>query len=579
MVGGSILSSITLGLYDGPSGGAAVLRDGMLLSIAEEDRLVRKHRVSGLPRAAVQTVLRESGVSPEKIGMVIVATRDATYAEGVGSSRLPFLYRVGASLPSVPVSRMIRDSFASSRRRRIDEALRSEFGISCPVRFLDHHLIHAIGSAYASGFSDCLAITIDGGADGAWAQVTSFRSWKPEVLARSTGPRSLLHFLDEVCEVVGIPEGLDRYHRLEDLGASGTRVHYEQLEPGLAHDDGEITVSGQLFRSGGTLAKLRASSRKEDVAASALHRTADVVREYVDAWCRRTNPEALALGGDLFEIPSLFAAVLENADLPNAVVSPVAGDVGLPVGAAYAGCLPGLSPDPSPIPDIPLPTPFLGISFEEEAIERALASERFDFRKEPEIERDVARVLAEGRTVARFEGRTEIGNRGLGNRAVLRSPLRALRRGRVGFVLGPGAYHTVVLEEAFPTLFYGGGLEPSQLRYAPVLVRPRSDFRERCADLIGWEGLARVQTVSEESNPQLFRILEEFHTWTGIPCLAVAPFRLPDEPLVSSPRDALRTFRLLGAEYAALGRYLVRDPQRQPTPDWEAPSPDRIRQS
>ena len=52
---------------------------------------------------------------------------------------------------------------------------------------------------------------------------------------------------------------------------------------------------------------------------------------------------------------------------------------------------------------------------------------------------------------------------------------------------------------------------------------------------------------------------------TGIPALAAAPFRLPDEPLVSSPLDALRTFRVLGADFAALDRFLVRNPDHTPT--------------
>jgi carbamoyltransferase len=89
-------------------------------------------------------------------------------------------------------------------------------------------------------------------------------------------------------------------------------------------------------------------------------------------------------------------------------------------------------------------------------------------------------------------------------------------------------------------------------------VRAKAAFRVRCPELVGNRGTVRVQIVSAESNPGLFRILKEFESWSGIAVLAAAPFRLPDEPLVSSPMDALRTFRLLGADYAALGNFLVR---------------------
>ena len=63
-------------------------------------------------------------------------------------------------------------------------------------------------------------------------------------------------------------------------------------------------------------------------------------------------------------------------------------------------------------------------------------------------------------------------------------------------------------------------------------------------------------------DPKLFAIVREFESLTGFPCLAITPLRVPDEPLVSSPLDALRTFQRLGAEYAAFGSFLVRSPDR-----------------
>ena len=76
----------------------------------------------------------------------------------------------------------------------------------------------------------------------------------------------------------------------------------------------------------------------------------------------------------------------------------------------------------------------------------------------------------------------------------------------------------------------------------------------------------KVQTLTTESNPRLFKILREFELWTGLPALGVAPFRLPDEPLVSTPLHALRIFRLLGADFAAFGSYLARAQSPVPGP-------------
>jgi carbamoyltransferase len=573
------MERIVLGVYDGPSGGAALVQEGRLLAIAEEDRIVRRHRVSGLPRASVQAVLGETGVPGETVSAVVIATRDATYAEGVGdSARAPLLYRMGTAVPSpAAVSRRIRDTFARARRRRLDEALRSEFGISCPITFLDHHLVHAVAAAALTGRRDCLTLTMDGGSDGVWCQVASVRGGQPQRVACEEGSASLLGFLNVVCDQLGLAAGPDRYRRLEDLGMRGAPIHVERLSPYVDGGEGRLVLLDALFRKSGVLPGLVAGARKEDLAASALRFAGDVVRRYAVHWYRRGGHSELVLGGDLFDLPAMVSAVRAASEIERVLVPPAPGDAGLPAGCAYAGCLEGVLDDPSPYPDAPMSTPFVGTAYGDSEIEQTLLFESVEYRHHPDVDRDVARVLAEGRSVARFDGRTEIGDRGLGNRSVLRSPRGGLRRGHLGFLLVPSVYHAIVPEDDFAEWFEGDGLAPSRLRTAPGLVRPLERFVEECPDLVGWEGLVRVQTVCAEATPRLHDIIREFESWSGIPILAAAPFRLPDEPMVSSPRDALRTFRLLGADYAALGHYLVRNPDLRPSSHERTGAADEVR--
>lgn len=557
--GTTTLDRTVLGLFDGPSGGAAIIHEGMVLAMAEEDRLIRRHRVSGLPRASVQCVLKQTGVRSSEVMAVLVATREATYAEGVGSGRTPFLVRVAkAANSSEPISRMIRVSFAGSRRRRVDEALRSEFGFSCPILFLDHHLAHAAGAAFAAGLSDCLAITMDGGADGAWATITSFERGRPQLLARETGPYSLLHFLEDVCDKLDIPDGIDRFRRLEGFSKQGDPIFQDRFQSLFRIRDGRVHVSDGMLGNGGPLARIPHPAHREVLAASAIRAVGEAVREVARYWIERSKHSHIVLGGDLFEICPVVRPVLECAESRSVHLPPSPGDDGLALGAAFAACLPGFLSDPLPIPAQPLSSPFLGISYEDDLLEPTLASEGLDFRKSPHIEREIGRVLAEGKSVAHFHGRTELGNSSLGNRSVLRSPLGRLRSGQVSFVLAPNYYHALVPLDAFHSLFEDEGIRPENLLAAPMPCIPLPRFHEQCPDIVGPRGRVKVQTLTVESNPRLFKILREFELWTGLPCLAVAPFRLPDEPLVSTPLHALRIFRILGADFAAFGSFLAR---------------------
>jgi carbamoyltransferase len=327
--------------------------------------------------------------------------------------------------------------------------------------------------------------------------------------------------------------------------------------------NGRVEVPQGLLHTGGPLMRIPPEARREDLACSAIRVVEDSVRAVVRHWVEATEPMPIALGGDLFEICPVLRAVIEVADGRAVHVPPACGDDGLAAGAAFAGCLPGFLSDPAPIPRRSLQSPFLGISYGDDQMEASLASEGYTYRRSPDIEREIARVLAEGRSVARFDGRTELGNSSLGNRSILRSPLGPLRRGHVSFVLAPNFYHALVPVDGFSALFEESEVSPENLLVAPMPVTPKSRLVERCPDLVGPRGRVKVQTLSVDSNPRLFKILREFELWTGIPCLAVAPFRLPDEPLVSTPLNALRTLRLLGADYAAFGSFLARGPSNE----------------
>ncbi len=547
-----------LGLYDGPSGGAALARDGELLACAEEHRLTRVENACGLPRASVQAVLRQAGIRGDKLAAVLVATRDATYAETAGGAvRVPLLWRVSQALPSPPpLGRRLRASFAAARRRRIDEALRSEFGASCPVAFVDHHLAHAASAALVLDLPDCVAFTADAGADGAWATVTEFKDGVPRRLVAETAGPSITAFLDAVCERVGIPPGLDRARRLEELAGRGVTLHYDDLEAAFGTDDGALSVDAEVLVPGGVLGRVGRKARREDVAASALAAAAHHLRRWVTHWYVRCEAPQLAVAGDLFDMPSLVHALVDAPDLPAPRLPAAPADCGLAVGAALAGCLPGVLAQPMPRPRRAQSSPYLGPSYPDDEIARLLERERVPFRHHPRIERDLARVLAEGRTAARFDERAELGRRALGNRVILRHPQGPLRLGRLGFIHGAGAYDALVLHESLPRLFEDVEDVPDLLDH-PRLVMPRADFASRYPDLLAWGRRVRVQSVSAASNPKLFEILTEFQSWTGLPLLAAAPFRLPNEPAVSSPADAVRAFRVLGLDHAAIGRYLV----------------------
>jgi carbamoyltransferase len=71
------------------------------------------------------------------------------------------------------------------------------------------------------------------------------------------------------------------------------------------------------------------------------------------------------------------------------------------------------------------------------------------------------------------------------------------------------------------------------------------------------DGSARLQTVRKETHPLYHQVISELGKRTGIPVVLNTSFNVQGEPLVESPRDALRCFYSTGLDALCIGNYLL----------------------
>jgi carbamoyltransferase len=71
------------------------------------------------------------------------------------------------------------------------------------------------------------------------------------------------------------------------------------------------------------------------------------------------------------------------------------------------------------------------------------------------------------------------------------------------------------------------------------------------------DGTARVQTVREQTNPVLYRLLREFEALTGVPVLINTSFNVKGEPIVETPGDAVICFLTTGIDHLVLHDTLI----------------------
>jgi len=77
---------------------------------------------------------------------------------------------------------------------------------------------------------------------------------------------------------------------------------------------------------------------------------------------------------------------------------------------------------------------------------------------------------------------------------------------------------------------------------------------------------ARLQTVHRQTNPRLWKLLQEFKKNTGYSVLVNTSFNVRGEPIVNTPEDAYRCFMRTDMDYLVMGNFVF---SKKDQPEWK----------
>jgi len=247
--------------------------------------------------------------------------------------------------------------------------------------------------------------------------------------------------------------------------------------------------------------------------------------------------------------------ILELPEVDNIFVQPGAGDAGGSVGAAFFVWNQILDHNRS----FEMKHAYFGPDFTDREIKAALHKNKLIFNElsDEELLATTVQRIAQGRTVGWFQGRLEFGPRALGNRSILADA----RKPEMVDVLNHRIKHRewfrpfapLVKEEKANEYFEMKNLSPFML-LAP-LVKP--DKRGIIPAVTHIDGTARVQTVSKETNPRLWSLLDVFEKETGVPVIINTSFNLKGEPIVCTPEEAINDYLKSEMDCLVLGNCFI----------------------
>jgi carbamoyltransferase len=543
---------------------ASLWVDGQLVAAAQEERFNRQKNTPVFPIQAINSCFQTAGLSPSEI-------------DHVGFYEKPYykFYRVIFDhLTSWPKS---YPSFRRSLPKWFQErlslplTLQEELGFEKKTYFIPHHLSHAASSFFMSPFEEAAICTAD--SVGEWASLScgTARGNTIQLLKEMRYPESLGLIYSAVTTYLGFKahSGEGKVMGLASYGKPTLTKKFEEVVNVLPDGSFKIDPSFFPFNSGNKMfgqkmidtfgpprtPESEITDRHQDIAASLQEFFENTLVTITRKLHEETRLENLCLAGGVFLNCSANQKILERSGFKNLFIQPAAGDAGGALGvAAYINH----SILKNPRTD-QQESSSLGPKFSSSEIERALRSQGLNFRKlSPEdFFGTVTDALIRDQAVGWFQGRMEFGPRALGNRSILASPLTAKMRDylnhqvkkREGFrPFGP----IVCLEDA-PRYFDLSIPSPFML----LAPKVKKEMQSVIPAVTHADETARIQTLTETQNPNLYRLLKVFGEKTGTPVLINTSFNLRGEPIVCSPDDAVSCFKTSDLDALAIEDYWV----------------------
>ncbi len=305
--------------------------------------------------------------------------------------------------------------------------------------------------------------------------------------------------------------------------------------------------------------------RFADVAAGLQRLTEEAVLALARRLAQATPERELVYAGGVALNCVVNARLEREGPFRSLFVLGAAHDAGTAVGAAldvahHQGATLQKSTDR---PALGL-TPFLGSSYDADAIDAAIARSGFSAVPIDDPARRAASLLAEGQIVGWFQGRMEFGPRALGGRSLLADPRRAEMRDvlnrRIKHRESFRPFGASILAEDAADWFEipGHDAGAASCRDLMILAYPvRPERASRIPAVLHRDGTCRLQIVDRARTPRFHALITRFRELSGVPLVLNTSFN-DQEPLVASPDDALETFARTDIDALILGDRLVR---------------------
>lgn len=585
---------------------ACLVRDGDIVSAAQEERFSRRKHDDSFPRGAIDFCLNYSEIDVSRLDLVAFYDKSFLKFDRLLETYISYAPAgIRSFIKAMPLW--------MKQKLSMKDYIRRELNYNGKIIFPEHHESHAASAFYPSPFQEAAVITMDG--VGEWT-TTSYgvgHGNEVELYQEMKFPHSLGLLYSAFTyytgfkvnsgeyKVMGLaPYGEPRYknlilNELIDLKEDGSfrlNMQYFNYCAGLTMTNGEFN---RLFGGEPRRPESKLTQREMDLARSLQEVTEEIVLKIGKHVHEETGMKNLAMAGGVALNCVANGRLLREGPFDDIWIQPAAGDAGGAIGAALVGWYRYLGqPRSADGEEDSQFGSYLGPDFSDRqicdfldrtgAIYHEIAPD-----KVAEISAD---LIADGKVIGWFQGRMEFGPRALGSRSILgdaRSPkMQSLMNLKVKFRESFRPFAPAVLAEKVSEYFELDRESPYMLLVAALKNERRKEMTEEEKKLFGIDKLnvvrsdipavthvdysARVQTVNKGTNPLFHDLISTFDRKYGCAVVINTSFNVRGEPIVCTPEDAFRCFMRTSIDHLVIGNFILNKEEQKPWEDeanWE----------